>query len=134
MLESLPGGLLLTVTKRLVLSMTQQMLERACQRFREELTSKEDQEIQATSWQDVQNAVINIERQFAARQCLRNLDRLSPYLKAVEGYGSVVEIFCNSSTFVPYVWASNFLIPQSCSHGRFTYMAVHKRAQSNLSL
>lgn len=87
--------------------MAQQLLERACQRFRDELTPEEDCEIQGTSWQDVQHAIVDIERQLAARQCLRNLDRLSPYLKAVEGYGSVADIFGNSSPFVPYVWASN---------------------------
>lgn len=89
--------------------MAQQLLERACQRFRDELTPQEDYEIQTTSWQDVQHTIVDIERQLAAQQCLRNLDRLSPYLNAVEGYGTVVEVFCNSSTFVPYVWVSDFL-------------------------
>lgn len=102
--------------------MAQQLLERACQRFRDELTSNEDHEIRATSWQDVQHAVVDVERQLAARQCLRNLDRLSPYLKAVEGYGSVVEIFCNSSTFVPYVWVSNLLLLLGDSHGQYAYL------------
>jgi hypothetical protein len=88
--------------------MAQQLLERACQRFRDELTPEEDYKIQATSWQDVQFAIVDIERQLTARQGLRNLNRLSPYLKAVEGYGSVVEVFCNSSTFVPFVWVSKF--------------------------
>lgn len=98
--------------------MAQQLLERACQRFRDELTPKEDYEIRTTSWQDVQHAIVDIERQLAARQCLRNLDRISPYLKAVEGYGTVVEIFCNSSPFVPFVWVSNSLPVLGDSHGQ----------------
>lgn len=102
--------------------MAQQQLERACQRFRDELTSKEDHEIRATSWQDVQHAIVDIERQLAARQCLRNLDRLSPYLKAVEGYGAVVEVFCNSSTFVPYVWVSDLLPVFSKLRGQYAYL------------
>lgn len=112
--------------------MAQQLLERACQRFRDELTSNEDHEIRATSWQDVQHAVVDIERQLAARQCLRNLERLSPYLKAVEDYGTVVEVFCNSSTFVPYVWVSTFLLASGDSRGQHAYLAECNRVLSNL--
>lgn len=124
--------LLITFHFRLIgLSMAQQMLERACQRFRDELTDEEDCQIRATSWQDVQHSIVEIERQLAARQCLRNLDRISPYLKAVEGYGAVVDIFCNSSPFVPYVWASNFLFLLGDSHGQSTYFDLHNRVQSS---
>lgn len=113
--------------------MAQQLLARACQRFRDELTPKEDHEIRTTSWQDVQHAIVDIERQLAARQCLRNLDRISPYLKAVEGYGTVVEIFCNSSSFVPYVWASNLLLVIGESRGQYAYLATYNRVLSNSS-
>lgn len=107
--------------------MAQQQLERACQRFRDQLTPKENDEIRATSWEDVQHAIIDIERQLAARQCLRNLERLSPYLKAVEGYGSVVEIFCNSSTFVPYVWVSSLLLLLGDSQSQYADLAGYNQ-------
>lgn len=68
--------------------------------------SKYDQrEFTNTTLRDVQEAAKEIEQQLAARQCLRNLKRLEPLLNGLETYSKVVEVLCNGTPYVPWIWA-----------------------------
>lgn len=89
--------------------MAQRQLEMSCQRFRAELDDEDDQQIRATSLEEVYAAIAETERELAARRSLRNLERLSPYINAIVHYGTVIEVFCNSSAVVPYLWVSLLL-------------------------
>lgn len=86
--------------------MAQKQLELSCERFRNELNAEDDKTIRATSLNDVRTTIAQTERELASRQGLQNFDRLSPYINAVERYGTVIEVFCNSSPIVPYIWVS----------------------------
>ncbi|KAH7385941.1 hypothetical protein BKA66DRAFT_403042, partial [Pyrenochaeta sp. MPI-SDFR-AT-0127] len=67
--------------------------------------SKYDQrEFTNTTLRDVQEAAKEIEQQLAARQCLRNLKRLEPLLNGLETYSKVVEVLCNGTPYVPWIW------------------------------
>ncbi|KAF1849355.1 uncharacterized protein K460DRAFT_404584 [Cucurbitaria berberidis CBS 394.84] len=68
--------------------------------------SKNDQrDFNDTTLRDVQEAAKEIEQQLAARQCLRNLKRLEPLLSGLEAYSKVVEVLCNGTPYVPWIWA-----------------------------
>lgn len=94
--------------------MAQRQLELSSERFRSELDAEDDKLIRATSLNDVRATIAQTETQLASRQGLRNFDRLSPYINAAERYGKVLEVFCNSSPMVSYIWVSCLsLIPRS---------------------
>lgn len=84
--------------------MAQRQLELSCARFRKDLSAEDDKAIRTTSLDDVRAAIAQIETELASRQSLRNFDRLSPYINAIERYGKVIEVFCNSDPLVPYIW------------------------------
>lgn len=84
--------------------MAQRQLELSSERFRSELDAEDDRLIRATSLNDVRATIAQTETQLASRQGLRNFDRLSPYINAAERYGKVLEVFCNSSPMVSYIW------------------------------
>ncbi|KAI1562867.1 hypothetical protein PtrEW4_009731 [Pyrenophora tritici-repentis] len=68
--------------------------------------SKDDQrDFADTTLRDVWEAVGEIERLLAARQCLRNMKRLEPFLNGLEAYAKVVEVLCNGTPFMPWIWA-----------------------------
>lgn len=84
--------------------MAERQLELSCERFKNELDAEDDRLIRATSLDDVRATIAQTEKELASRQGLRNFDRLSPYINAAERYGTVLEVFCNSSPIVPYLW------------------------------
>ncbi|KAI1399172.1 hypothetical protein F4819DRAFT_429846 [Hypoxylon fuscum] len=90
--------------------MAEILIERSCQRFRQEISPEDDGSIRASSIDDVRQAIRHIERQLAARQCLRNLDRLNPYLDGIERYSKAIDVLANAVPFLPYVWAPLKLI------------------------
>jgi len=63
-----------------------------------------------TKLEDVRQEVLAIETQLGARQELRNLRRLQPLFSGLEHYAKVVDILCNGTPFLPWVWAPITLI------------------------
>ncbi|KAI8622934.1 hypothetical protein F5Y19DRAFT_468906 [Xylariaceae sp. FL1651] len=86
--------------------MAQLILERACNRFQNDVSVEDARMITSTSkFDDVTHAIRQIERQLAARQELRNFDRLAPFLSAIENYSKALEVACNGTPYLPWVWA-----------------------------
>jgi hypothetical protein len=63
-----------------------------------------------TSIQQVRAIALEIETQLAARQALRSMRRLEPLLNGLEHYAKVVEILCNGTPFLSWIWAPITLI------------------------
>jgi hypothetical protein len=67
--------------------------------------SKTDQrEFSDTTLRDVHEAAKEIEQQLAAQQRLRNLKRLEPLLNGLEAYSKVLEVLCNGTPYLPWIW------------------------------
>lgn len=63
-----------------------------------------------TTLDDVRAAALQIEEQMAARGSLRNMKRLMPLFTALEHYSSVMEVLCNGTPYLPWLWAPIKLI------------------------
>jgi hypothetical protein len=96
--------------------MAQRQLDLSCERLRKDLNAEEDKAIRATALEDVRATIAQTERELASRQSLRNFDRLSPYINAIERYGKVIEVFCNSDLLVPYIWVGHLSLPLGVTH------------------
>jgi hypothetical protein len=67
--------------------------------------SKEDAHIFAsTTLKDVWSAVRHIDSEQRKRQSAQNLRRIEPFLKGIDKYTKVIEVLCNGTPFMPYVW------------------------------
>ncbi|EXK75675.1 hypothetical protein FOQG_19559, partial [Fusarium oxysporum f. sp. raphani 54005] len=81
------------------------LIERACERFQKQLSPEDKDAIQASeNVDDVRQAIRLVERHLAARQSLRNLDRLTPFLDAIDRLSKPIDILCNGTPYMPYVW------------------------------
>ncbi|KAI1501805.1 hypothetical protein F5X99DRAFT_381098 [Biscogniauxia marginata] len=63
-----------------------------------------------TTLDDVRQAAHNIEDVLAARQSLRNMRRLMPLFTGLEYYSKSIEVLCNGTPFLPWIWAPIKLI------------------------
>lgn len=77
----------------------------AFDRFAATVTPADQRLFNDTKLKDVRDAAIQIERQLRARRTQRNMARLDPFLKGVEHYSKVVEVLCNGTPFLSWVWA-----------------------------
>ncbi|KAI1742969.1 hypothetical protein F4680DRAFT_388566 [Xylaria scruposa] len=63
-----------------------------------------------TTLQDVRTSALQLEEQLAARRALRNMRRLDPLFKGLQHYSKVVEILCNGTPYLAWIWAPITLI------------------------
>ena len=67
-----------------------------------------------TSLEDVWREARRIEVEQGARLDLRFMRRIEPFLRSLESYASVVEVFCQAHAPMAFVWVCRFSATWSC--------------------
>ncbi|ETS83638.1 hypothetical protein PFICI_05514 [Pestalotiopsis fici W106-1] len=84
---------------------------------RARLSSSEELEFSMTSLDDLKLAVRKMESDQESRRCMMNLKRLDPFLKSMEEYGKLIEIFVNVNEVVAFVWGPmKFILQVASTH------------------
>lgn len=81
-------------------------LHAAFERFSTTVTPEDRREFSSTRLEDVRAAALQIERQLANRRSLRNMRRLQPFLQGIEHYSKCIEVLCNGTEYLPWIWVS----------------------------
>ncbi|KAH7303097.1 hypothetical protein B0I35DRAFT_384399 [Stachybotrys elegans] len=63
-----------------------------------------------TTLDDVREAAHLVENELAARQSLRNMRRLEPLFTGLGYYTKTIEVLCNGTPYMPWIWAPIKLI------------------------
>ncbi|CAD6565730.1 MAG: hypothetical protein ASARMPREDX12_006744 [Alectoria sarmentosa] len=78
-----------------------------------EIVSKDDaRSFNSTRMEDVWTTARDIERHLESRRSLRGFRRIQPFLAGIEQYSKVVEVICNGTPYMPYLWAPIKLLLQ----------------------
>jgi hypothetical protein len=85
--------------------------ERALEAFKKSLKKKDQNNFKSTTFDELEKSITGLQAKQNAKRQLRNLNRLKPFLEAIEQYGKVIEVFCNSNDIVAFVWVRNTLSP-----------------------
>ena len=80
-------------------------LQDAFERFASTVSPVDKRLFNDTKLQDVRDEAIKIERQLRERRTQRNMARLEPFLRGLEHYAKVVEVLCNGTPFLSWIWA-----------------------------
>lgn len=86
-------------------SAARRTIERAFKDLERTIAPAETRDFSSTTLDDVRKAAIEVERQLAARQSLRNTRRLEPLFKGLEHYAKVIEALANGTDYLPWIWA-----------------------------
>ncbi|KAF2492653.1 hypothetical protein BU16DRAFT_551492 [Lophium mytilinum] len=81
--------------------------DRTLEDFKKTLKKKDHNNFKMTTFNDLKKSVSEIQAKQHSQRRLQNLNRLKPFLEAIEQYGKVVEVFCNSNEFVAFVWVAS---------------------------
>jgi hypothetical protein len=79
----------------------------AIQDLKTTLSSNDATAFAATKIEDVWKAAEDIQEAQRQRRSLRNMKRIEPFLKALQGYSGVIEVVCNGTPYVPWIWVSS---------------------------
>ena len=80
----------------------------AFERFRRTVTHTDEVQFQSTTLRDVWKAAREVEARLAAKQSLRNLRRIRPFLDGLDQYSKAIEVLCNGTPYLPWIWVSLF--------------------------
>jgi len=70
------------------------------------LTKKDVLEFKSITVEEVKREIATIQQMQISRNRQRYMNRLHPFLKSMEQFGAVVEVFLNTSEFVAFIWVS----------------------------
>ncbi|KAJ2987229.1 hypothetical protein NUW58_g4620 [Xylaria curta] len=100
--------------------MADRLIQRACERFQKDLLPQDAKVLQSTtSLDDVKIAIQQVERELAARQSLRNFQRITPFVDAIDRYSKAIEVAANGTPYLPWLWAPLKIVLQGaydCTH------------------
>ncbi|KAK4441886.1 hypothetical protein QBC34DRAFT_419535 [Podospora aff. communis PSN243] len=91
-------------------SSARRAIENAFKDLERTIAPADSRDFSSTTIDDVRKAAIDIERQLAARQSLRNTRRLEPLFRGLEHYAKVIEVLANGTDYLPWIWAPIKLI------------------------
>ncbi|KAK5004662.1 hypothetical protein LTR28_008621, partial [Elasticomyces elasticus] len=90
-------------------------IEQAFSRFKQTVSPSHARNFSSTELKDVWDAALEVEQKLAAQQKNRNLTRIQPLLNGIEHYSKAVEVLCNGTPYLPWIWAPIKLMLQIAS-------------------
>jgi hypothetical protein len=107
-LKRIPSG-----TTTIEPSLASNIIEAAFRDLEQIVTPDDARKFSNTTLEDVRKAALSIEKQLEARQSLCSMRRLEPLFTSLKYYSKPLEILCNGTPYLPWVWAPIKLILQA---------------------
>ncbi|KAK1978317.1 hypothetical protein LZ30DRAFT_729264 [Colletotrichum cereale] len=95
-----------------IISAAQGTVRDAFEELEKVISPKDSEAFQSTTLDDVKEAALKIEKQLSAKLLSRNMRRLDSLFKGLEAYHKPLEVLCNGTPYLPWIWAPIKLILQ----------------------
>lgn len=82
----------------------QSVIADAFEKLKRSISEEDARNFASTELKDVWSAVREIDGKQRKRQSAQNLRRNEPLLRGIEKYTKVIEVLCNGTPYMPYVW------------------------------
>lgn len=84
----------------------QAVISAAFEKFKRSISEEDADTFASTELRDVRAAAREIDNIQRKRESSQNMRRIDPFLRGIEKYSKVIEVLCNGTPFLPYVWVS----------------------------
>lgn len=81
-----------------------EIVEKALDQLKSTLTAEDVRMFSNTSLEDLWREARKVENEQGARRDLRFMRRIEPFLRSLESYASVIEVFCQGYSPMAFVW------------------------------
>jgi hypothetical protein len=89
-------------------SAASQTFEKAISSLLETVSSADARAFTSTTIEDVWKSAETIQTKQRERKSLKNMARIEPFLKSLEKYSKVIEVVCNGTDYLPWIWVDLF--------------------------
>jgi hypothetical protein len=79
-------------------------IDMAFMKLKQSVDSIDAVNFQSTTLEDVWKAVFAIQQHQRERKSMRNMQRIEPFLQALEKYSKTIEVICNGTPYLPWIW------------------------------
>ncbi|KAI8630510.1 hypothetical protein F5Y19DRAFT_48326 [Xylariaceae sp. FL1651] len=93
-----------------VATLARQTIRVAFEELERAISPTDSQKFANTTLQDVRKSALQLEEQLATRRVLRNMRRLEPFFKGLEHYSKAVDVLCNGTPYLAWIWAPITLV------------------------
>jgi hypothetical protein len=76
----------------------------AFNKLKRSISEEDAHKFASTELKDVWAAVREIDIAQRKRRSAQNLGRIDPLLRGIEKYAKVIEVLCNGTPYLPYIW------------------------------
>ncbi|CZR69490.1 related to vegetatible incompatibility protein HET-E-1 [Phialocephala subalpina] len=102
----------------------QNVIADAFKKLKRSISEDDAHNFASTELNDIWSAVKDIDSKQRKRRSAQNLRRVEPLLRGIEKYTKVIEVLCNGTPYMPYVWAPIKLMLEIASHHRDVFEAL----------
>lgn len=96
------------------------LFEKALEEFKKTLKKKDKENFSFSTFADLEKTIGDLQAKQHSQRRQQALIRIKPFLEAMEQYGKVVEVFCNASAFVAFIWVSR---PYTRRYSNLSYLS-----------
>ena len=79
-------------------------IEAAFKKLEASVSREDARTFHSTVLKDVRNAALDVEKWQRERGLQRNMRRIDPLIKGIERYAHVIEVLCNGTPYLPWIW------------------------------
>ena len=76
----------------------------AFERLKDSVTRDDARSFSSSTIKDVWDSIKDIEKELEKRRSLCGFRRIEPLLTGIEQYAKVVEVFCQGTPYLPWIW------------------------------
>lgn len=98
-----------------VSELARQTMRVAFEELERTVTPADSRIFRSTTLEQTRIIALDIEKELAARRALCNTRRLEPLLRGLEHYSKAIDVLCNGTPFLPWIWAPITLILKTAS-------------------
>jgi len=90
------------------------IFKEAVEVFKKDIPSGFPQDYQWATFKDVQKEAARIQETQKNSRTMQNLNRIQPFLEAMNRYGVIIDVFAQSHLYMPFVWVWNTIAYPTC--------------------
>ena len=98
--------------------------QKALTEFQALLSQDDNNEIQLTTLENLQQEILDIQKEHTSARKNRNMARLKRFLEGMEEYAKIIEVFLNASSVVCFIWVGAALLYKTGNRASSSFRAL----------